>query len=320
MNTVDELRSERKSPKVPFTIFLGDYKKTEHNICYGFVEGKDDPSYYRQIINTKLPESCKIILYPCDGKKIVSYIHKKIDWRKFSKKRIIFFIDKDLSDFIEDENIIFDDNVYITDKYSIENSIVCKDTLESVMRDLLGFSSISRTEMDIVLKIFKEQKRKIEEFMTPLMANIILWKRHHTSPANYRNFRIKKIMQIEKGEIFFKKKSIQLIKYFYKTCNVDFSKYNRDIVNGVIKEIKDKKLTYSIIRGKYIADFFICFCNSIEKDHEKIGIKKTHSGRQLFDNDFMQTIAPRCRPPKTLHIFLNNTIIHHLKTKGFTVE
>ena len=46
MGTVDTLRQERKGRTVPLQQFLSEYKQ-DVKICYGFVEGKDDPSYYR---------------------------------------------------------------------------------------------------------------------------------------------------------------------------------------------------------------------------------------------------------------------------------
>lgn len=81
-----------------------------------------------------------------------------------------------MSCIVEDENIVHDENVYITDKYSIENEIVSGDTLEGVMRDLLGFSSTYKDEIDIAVKHYENERKHFESRMMPLMANIIMWK------------------------------------------------------------------------------------------------------------------------------------------------
>lgn len=313
MNTVEELRHERNGRTVPLTMFLGDYRKYNNETCYGFVEGKDDPSYYRRIINNKLPTNCFIILYPCDGKDNVHYIHKQIDWRTFSKNRIVFFMDRDLSCILNDKNIINDKNVYITDKYSIENDIVSRETLESIMRDLLGFASTDRSEIDKVIEMFERQKIEFEKIMMYLMANIIMWKRNKISPANYNNVKIKSFISIQKGEVLLQKSVDDLIKQFYKQSNVSFNHYNETILNRTISEIYDKRISKKIVRGKYLSEFFILFCNSIHKDCIALGINKTHQGRPLNSRDIMETIAPRSRPPRTLNVFISNTIEKYYK-------
>lgn len=82
MINVDSIRRERNSKTVPLARFYSEYKSNS-TIFYGFVEGKDDPSYYRSIINSYLPEQCSIILYPCDGKKNVRYIFDQIRSKNF---------------------------------------------------------------------------------------------------------------------------------------------------------------------------------------------------------------------------------------------
>lgn len=51
MGTVDNLRQERKGRTIPLARFYADFKVGSTKTCYGFVEGDDDPSYYRTIIN-----------------------------------------------------------------------------------------------------------------------------------------------------------------------------------------------------------------------------------------------------------------------------
>ena len=56
MNEIDELRQERESKHAIYIQFLAEYAKNRKEFCYGFVEGKDDPSFYRCLINKELPQ------------------------------------------------------------------------------------------------------------------------------------------------------------------------------------------------------------------------------------------------------------------------
>lgn len=309
--TVDTLRDEREGRTVPLTLFYSEYKKEDNKICYGFVEGKDDPSYYRGIIQSRIPRGCSVILYPTGGKKAVSNIYKLINWEIYSKNRIIFFMDRDLSDIIDDPDIIQERNVYITDNYSIENDIICHETLEAVMRDLLGFSSTPQKEINKIITLFHEQKKYFTQLITPLMANIIIWKKNHLSPANYANIQINHIIKVNKGTISPKLNAEKTIELFYKQSNMDLNNYDESTTNYIIDEIHKKGICDKITRGKYLTFFFITFCNSIYKDCSAIKVTKTHTGRTLCSKDIMETIAPRSKAPESLHIFLTNTVKTH---------
>jgi hypothetical protein len=79
--------------------FLLMYKK-DAQCVYGFVEGKDDPSFYECLIEHQLPEEWSITLIPSGNKKNVLDSFQRFNWNIFSKKRICFFIDRDLQDFL----------------------------------------------------------------------------------------------------------------------------------------------------------------------------------------------------------------------------
>ena len=93
------------------------------NKCvYGFCEGKDDPTFYQSLIESKLPNHWKVKIIPAGGKKKVIQAYHAFNWVRLNKEEICFYIDRDLDDYLgqrqQPEN-----NVYITDDYSIENSI-----------------------------------------------------------------------------------------------------------------------------------------------------------------------------------------------------
>ena len=82
--------------------FLSRYSKTKR-VVYGFVEGKDDPCFYRGFIDSVISNKWEVELWAAGNKEQVYNIYKNIDWRHFSKKRICFFVDRDLSDVIPED-------------------------------------------------------------------------------------------------------------------------------------------------------------------------------------------------------------------------
>lgn len=313
MGTVDKLRQEREGRTVPLAQFLDDYKKDAAKLCYGFVEGKDDPSYYRTVIKNKINNDCKILLYPSGGKGNVKYVYEEIHKRDLPNNRIVYFMDRDLSSVIEDGNIIIDSKVYITDNYSIENDILNSDTLESVMQDLLGFSTTPMEEIEKVKKLYNEQLLDFETKMLPIMANIVVWKRKNIKPANYKELKIRKLFKVKDGildQIYTEEETIKML---YEASQTEYSKYDKKEEDNVITELHENELVHQIVRGKYLSVFFLLFCNSIYNDFSTIGIVKTNKGRLLNDSDIMETIAPRARVPQSLSNFVNNTIVKYFK-------
>lgn len=314
MGTADLLRLERNGRTVPLSRFYTDFKKDSSKVCYGFVEGKDDPSYYRTLIKQKIAPDCFIFLYPSDGKEVVKYVFEEIRNRNYPIDKIVYFMDRDLSCIINDANIINDPYVYITDNYSIENDILSSDTLESVMQDLLGFCATPMGDIEKVKKLYDEQLLDFETKMLPIMANIVLWKRNNTKPANYKNLKVKDMFIVLNGQLLQKVSDDKKIEILYKQSEVDYSKYNKDDVDSVITELQKKSIINKVVRGKYMAVFFVLFCNSIYNDCSAIGVTKTNKGRTLNENDIMETIAPRARAPQSLLDFVDRTIVHYFKT------
>ena len=314
MGTVDKLRQERDGRTVPLQQFLSEFKK-DAKVCYGFVEGKDDPSYYRRIINNQIDTGCNVVLYPCNGKEFVKYVLNEIRKREdIPIDRIVYFMDRDLSSVIDDENLIIDSHVYITDNYSIENDILNSDTLGAVMQDLLGFCSISLVDIERVKRLYEEQLLCFENKILPIMANIVIWKRKNIKPANYRNLKIDKLFEVKDGQLSQIGTDDEMIQRLYKDSQADYSKYSKPEADNVIREIQEASLVHQIVRGKYLAVFFKMFCNSVYNEYANLGISApTNNGRELSDRDIMETIAPRARVPQSLKSFIDNTIVRYYR-------
>ena len=322
MGTAETLRLERNGRTIPLARFYADYKSESSNICYGFVEGKSDPSYYRTIINNQIPSDCSIMLYASNGKKNVKYIYEEISRRNYPHERITFYIDRDLSPVIQDDNIVVAPNVYITDKYSIENDILSEETLEGILQDILGFTDLSVDEIHKIKADFIIQRSVFEDMMKPVMANIIFWKRNNYKPANYNNLKIEDLISVKDCKVSLRHSREDMIRILYTQSNMPYEKYDEMKVNSIVDEINATNLSSHILRGKYLSVFFVKFCNSLFDDYETLGYIK-NKGQKICVNDVITIVAPRSRPPYSLLEFIKNNIVNFFvnrQTKGNTTS
>jgi Protein of unknown function (DUF4435) len=176
--------------------FLSIYRK-DTQCVYGFVEGKDDPVFYRYLIESQLPEGWSVKLIPTGNKQKVLRSFQSINWIDFSKKRICFFIDRDLQDFLASPPKV-DTNIYVTDGYSIENSIFQDRLFSGVLSDVYQISLLDPQEEDLIKQIIRENMENFFESMMPLMGQILLWRRLG-SKANLSNLRLEHIFSFSEA-------------------------------------------------------------------------------------------------------------------------
>src|SRR5262245_6597495 len=144
MNFVDILRHSRVNVGTPFLEFLLQYKRDDE-ILHVFFEGIEDECFYANFLNNKLPETWSYIPYNCSGKKFVYDIHRRINWKAYSSNKVLFFVDKDLSDILP-ETYPSADNIFVTEFYSVENYITTDYMIRRVFRELCGFTDESRIQ------------------------------------------------------------------------------------------------------------------------------------------------------------------------------
>lgn len=273
----------QKKPET-YISFLKEYSPDKKNV-YGFVEGKDDPVFYKTFIDNMLPTQWQVILYPTGNKNNVLKIHDAINWNEYSKHQINFFIDRDHSKIVP-ERINIDDNIYITDSYSIENSIVNEYICERTLREICGFSNISATEFQPVLELFKDQLDLFYTLLIPLTATIIRWRqlkkiKYPKISMNLNNLSLSNIYSFQKGKL----KQINyfdenlLINYFHSSCNVTyFDDFNIENLKQYLQ--KDKR--YELIRGKYLLWFLVGFCISIHESWNYFFPHYLHAQKCMF--------------------------------------
>ena len=302
---VEELRSARDGRTVAYTKFLNDYKKDKVEIVYGFVEAKEDLSLYSSCIYNELPSNAIIHLIPCSGKYKVRDTYKLIDWSTCSKHRICFFRDRDLSDYIEDgEDLCERENCYVTDGYSIENSLITENLLRRLLREVLGYQDDSLDVTDEIVEKFIQDKNEFENQLKNVMSHIIYWKMNDI-PSPLNTISVKGFVDISNSNIVYKKPEDKL-QYIYSKANVDLSKCDITEIASIEASISTDDKFRNIIRGHFLSEFFMHYCNCIKKCQQKLSLKL----------DVNNIIAPRCEKIESLSNFIKNTYLTYYKQNG----
>jgi hypothetical protein len=108
---------------------LQQYKSTDNSI-HIFHEGKDDPSFYSNYLERGRLKRQRVYYYLFNNKKGVYFHYEKINWLKFKKNRLLFFVDKDLDDILEIK-YPHDQNIFVTKYYTIENYLISYSTSDN---------------------------------------------------------------------------------------------------------------------------------------------------------------------------------------------
>ncbi len=313
-----EVHAEALSSKIAsHHEFLARFSKTKQ-VVYGFVEGKEDPSFYRGFIEHRLPDKWEVELWPAGNRDQVLRIHKCINWRRFPKKRVCFFIDRDLSDLIP-QKLLADKNIYVTDKYSIENSIVNRGTCRRILTEVFGFSDVSHEEMDRICNQFETQLESFFTVMIPTMAQILSWRRT-TANANLNNIKISKLVKVDKGTILIDESNAATAtrsQYIHKSAGVAWDP-TADIS---VEEAEFAKVSVyrGFVRGKYVLWFLVEFCKSIHTAAAQFFsacAKPPKMKVSISVSNAVTIIGNRARAPKSLRTFLTDTYCAYIEEKA----
>ena len=173
-------------------------------------------------------------------------------------------MDRDLSDLIP-QKLPSDTNIYVTDKYSIENSIVNRNTCKRMLTEKFGFSDESHEEMDQVCDQFERELEAFLVAMIPTMAWILFWRRRGAK-ANLNNIKIGKLMSVRNGAVVVDKTKDERKQYVHKSAGIFYD----PLVDVSAEEAEFSKASVyrSFVRGKYVLWFLVMFCKSVYSDAE----------------------------------------------------
>ncbi|RWX46864.1 hypothetical protein VT99_11961 [Candidatus Electrothrix marina] len=306
-------KEARSNANTIYHEFLLTYKEGRKEV-YGFVEGKEDPMFYIGLIENRLPHDWRIRLLRSGNKEKVLRTLGSFDWKRFDRKRICFFVDRDLSEFTVDTAIV-DENLYITDGYSIENTVVTKDSFLRVVKEVYGVTELSEAEETKMLKDFNDNLRLFQEEMTPIMAQIIDWRKNSSTPC---------LDNIKLGEFFYFTGGKIHVKEPYRTVNarlkrvaefVDEKMSDLEEVQNIEREFISKDGTLKFVRGKYLFWFFIENAKNVHENASYYCAKHTSPPKvkvAIGPKNAMTVVAPRARIPDTLAQFIDRNYLAYI--------
>lgn len=287
--------------------FLLRYKPTSRTV-YGFVEGKEDPAFYRGFIEHSLPQDWEVELIPAGCKGNVLNLHKGFDWQRYNRHRICFYVDRDLSDFLQ-EHQDASDNLFVTEGYSVETSILTPSTAKRVLTEALNLQLIPEEE-EAIENMFNASLSSFTKIMLPIMASIIDWKRQNLR-VSLDNIRPQDIFVFQHGMLR-TKESMQDedARIGYAAQVVNQSLPSAQTRREIVIELEGLECPRNVIRGKYLRWMFVEFCSHIHQTLSQLfpriqSIPK--ASVSLGHKNAMAVIGPRARCPDLLRSFIAST-------------
>lgn len=312
MSMLEVHKQARKNKvQVRFHEFKCTYKK-DSKVIYGFCEGVDDLSFYRGPIESCLNDNWTIQLWEVGGVDNVVELFGKLDWRTYDKSQVIFFIDRDLTEFT-DAKLPDERNVYITDNYSIENDVVNWNTCDRILTEILGFNALSIDEKREVRNVFEAELSSFIDQMVPVMSSIVSW-RKKARKACLNDIYMKHLFEIKKGRlksVSRPKQCQDVIEYIHKQCDLVVDA-DYDMAEGCVDFCTNSR-HMKFTRGKYLLWFLAEFCLSVHRDCLQMPIIQSVASQPKNSASFSHSsavilISSRFRTPVSLKGFLSHTV------------
>lgn len=166
---LQRLRSSRNSPAVLKAKLIA-FRSSEPNVIIIAIEGDDDKIIYAQWI-ARVRGDLVYEPFPCRGKKSVLDLKAVVE-RDLGNldKNLYFFVDRDFDDLAGHKP---SEALFLTDMYSVENYLVSRDVLESILKNEFhchGRPDIRRT----IIEMFDEDYSKFLKLLGKSIF-VFLW-------------------------------------------------------------------------------------------------------------------------------------------------
>jgi len=299
-----------QSPSTVYHEFLLRYKPHE-KVVYGLVEGKEDPMFYRGLIEQALPTGWEAELIPAGNRDAVLNSYSEFDWSRYCAERICFFVDRDLTAFCG-RKAPEHNNLYVTDNYSIENEVVNFGTFRRVLEEVFNITSLSEIELKAIRAIFDKNSKFFNETLAPIMAQIILWHRAGLNPC-LSDIPIKDYFQFNTGLLVLRAQFAGVNdRIAYAAHELGLPVSGAADLESCETEFREKDGPERFVRGKYYLWFFLEFAGDVHRNLPAILPSRSSVPKlkvSLGPKNAMVVIAPRLRCPESLAAFIKQTYV-----------
>ena len=315
MSFLEELENDSYSDAPYYMEFLYRYDPKKKQV-FAFYEGDEDSSFYHHFLRNAIDDDCELEEIVAGCKDNVLKLYKEFNWNSYDNKQIIFFVDRDLSYWL-DLPTEYGDNVFVTDEYSVENYVANSQGFKSWLIHFEGFARATKKEIDNMVLEYETNIINFKKQMMPIMAKAVVAKRHDRtiSLGEFKFSRNKSIcFEISEGHITF---TIHIDEKIFEKWKL--SPLNYVEISEQLERLESNISQYSV-RGKWILCFMAelgefmrlhsnIFAPSLNKEG-KISPTCSVPTSQCFS-----ALAPYCIEsiPKKLENFLENTYGIYLK-------
>lgn len=313
MDHADKLRRFRFVSATAFKEFLHDESSY---ILHIFVEGHTDPSFYRNFFKDYVSEFGTPRFYKCGDKCQVYATRKKIIGRENTEQNeatiaVLYFVDKDLSDFGCEEYAEAPD-VFVTEHYSIENYLVCDEILRVIWADIIHFYGEKTPAIDQFLQSFHHELRRFYRLVQPVMV----WGIHHKRRGNtvrLEDIRMTELFEFDMNDddLVLKQKiastSGKLIAKLDEMCNTSTTDLDTD--EEEIAVLLSKAEPKRFVRGKFETWFMCTYIKEYLRMLKQVYDEFKYPQGFLKNDDIVKALGPRLSiTPTDIANFLNRNL------------
>lgn len=250
MSILQELEESLQSDAPSYMDFLYRYDPKKKQV-FAFYEGDEDSSFYHHFLRAAIDDDCELEEIVAGCKNNIIKLQQEFNWNLYNNKQIVFFIDRDLSYWLA-ESTHFDENIFVTDEYSVENYIVNSQGFKSWLIHFEGFARANKKEIDNMISQYEVSIADFKQKMMPIMAEAVVAKRHDPS-ISLSEFKISRnksiIFDICNGHLDFKIISERKVLEKWKLTPEHCAEIAKQM------ECFSKNISHYSVRGKWI----LCF-------------------------------------------------------------
>ena len=311
------MRESRQSSATAYDEFIRQQKPATLHI---FVEGIDDLSIYEKPVSDRWylfnKSEDTICTYKCGSKQQVYEVYRKINNRQdnpdfFETLILIYFVDRDLSDVLEQDYIVAD-NIFVTDYYSIESYLTSLNMLRIVLTQIINFHYKDKPDIDKLKSVFSIEHNRFYEYIKPIMLYGIYHKKFKTKNFDFDDIDLNKIFQFEDLELKWCDNLEEFSNLITKLDQLTKIETPKNFL-GDISAIQEKislidPLSY--VRGKFNMWFFLKIIrNMLSFLRNDLKILFKDSDGLLGKDNIIKTLGTRLSPlPQSLVDFIKRNI------------
>lgn len=290
--------------------FLLKYKPRAAFV-YGFVEGKEDPFFYRGLIEKSLPTGWEVELIASGSRSNVLKVLSEFNWETHSRNQVCFFIDRDLADFLGLHHPN-DENLYVTDGYSIESEALTFGAFKAFLEEVFSVATQSIMEREALRTAFDSHLAVFREALLPVMAQVVLWFRSGDRP-NLSNIDVRRFFEFSNGSVKIPQEFLSPLSRATYAAQCVGLRVSADADRLAVEgEFLAKVGWQRFIRGKYALWFLVETMTMLHKSISEVLPRYAEPPKvrvAIGHKNAMVVLAPRVRCPESLAAFIDRQFV-----------